>query len=165
LVNESSAPGEPPPLDEPPTIDYEYLDSVLSDGGLVVASAEGQSTSSPAGNDLEAVRLKWSGLLDWLRRRSSYIATYLEPAELEALEGDWLQLRFSFKLHHDRVADPRNTTVIEQGLQAVMGRSFKVRCQYVPPATSAANEPIDLSDPVLRFALDKFGGRAEWVDR
>jgi hypothetical protein len=102
-------------------------------------------------------------VIEWVARRNSFVASYLRPAELRSLEAGWLVLSFGFRVHHERVSEHRNRTLVEQACQQVLGSVVRLRCEYQPPA--GQDSVIDLNDPVLKFALERFGGRPEIVER
>lgn len=124
------------------------------------SSAAGDSASAMP--ELELVRERWPRVVEWVRHRNSFVASYLQSAELAELREDVLALRFAFKVHYERVSDNRNRTLIEAACQQVLGRGLRLRCEYTPPTRS--REALDLDDPVLKFALEKFGGQAEPIE-
>jgi hypothetical protein len=46
----------------------------------------------------------------------------------------------------------------------VFGQPLRVFCEYAQPIPSTSDTPLDLEDPLLKLALERFGGRAEWLD-
>ena len=111
--------------------------------------------------NLEDVRRRWPRVVDWVAKHKPLVSSYLEPAELRELSDDCLVLGFAFKVHHERLADPKNRNLVEQACEAVLGQSLRVRCERIALADDGARSDLDLEDPVLSFALDRFGGRAE----
>jgi DNA polymerase-3 subunit gamma/tau len=112
---------------------------------------------------LDRARDSWSRVIEWVARRNSFVASYLRPAELHSLEAGWLVLGFGFRVHHERVSELRNRALVEQACLQVLGAPLRLRCEFFPPA--AQEGEIDLDDPVLKFALERFGGRPEIVER
>lgn len=110
------------------------------------------------------VRSDWPRLMEWVASRSLLVHSYLQISTPAAVEGEWLVLRFAFKLHHDRICAPRNREFVEQGLVAQFGRPMKLRCELASHVHVEATGGINLDDPVLRFALERFGGRARRVE-
>jgi DNA polymerase-3 subunit gamma/tau len=174
-----SSPSEPARTDQPPrreaptplpvaqvtVLDVPLMEKLASSGdiGTEATSAVAQEpiSTSAGGLDLERIRESWPRVIEWVANRNSFVASYLRPAELSALQDDWLYLTFAFKVHHQRIAQERNRTLVEQACQYVLGQPLKLRCEHVPPSPSAQAEQLDLDDPVLKFALERFGGRAE----
>ena len=114
--------------------------------------------------DVETVRARWAQVMEWVANRNPLMHAYLQPVELGEVRDDWLVLRFAFKVHHERVSETRNRSLVEQGCAAVFGRELRVRCEYATPARPGDGQALDLEDPVLKFALERFGGQAELVE-
>lgn len=124
--------------------------------------AAGEADVVASASGLEVVREQWPRVVEWVRHRNAFVASYLQSAELRELREDALALRFAFKVHYERVSDQRNRALVETACQQVLGRGLRLRCEYAPPVRS--NEALDLDDPVLKFALEKFGGQAEPIE-
>jgi DNA polymerase-3 subunit gamma/tau len=156
-VAEPPAPSqlEAPPLESmPPALTSE------STCGSRVELDETLSANGPL--DLELVQERWPRLLEWVRNRNPIVASLLQPAQIASVENGWLTLSFAFKVHHERIAEVKNRSLIEDGCKHVLGHQVRLRSEHTPPRSAA--DTIDLDDPVLRFALERFGGRAEWAD-
>ena len=127
-------------------------------------SSPAATVKAPAVEGLAALREAWPRVLEWIGNRSPFVASYLRPAELRELRDGNLVLTFSFRLHHERVAEARNRELVEQGCAQIFGQQLRVFCEYNQPTPSASDAPLDLEDPLLKLALQRFGGRAEWLD-
>jgi DNA polymerase III subunit gamma/tau len=132
--------------------------------GPAVTSRADPLVPAPAIEDLEALREAWPKVIEWVGHRSPFVASYLRPAELSAFRDGNLVLTFSFRLHHERVAEARNRGLVEQGCAQVFGQPLRVFCEYAQAIPSTSDTPLDLEDPLLKLALERFGGRAEWLD-
>lgn len=161
--------GSPPPPNEAPRIVDRAAATAVAQLEPVAHTPDETPVLAPAAAaghlDLEAARGLWPRVMEWVANRSLLVHSYLQPAELAAVDGDWLVLRFAFKLHYDRVSDAKNRDFIEQGCAAHFGRPIKLRCEFGAPPSAEPDPEINLDDPVLHFALERFGGRAEVLDR
>ena len=137
------------------------------------AATSSPTSGRPASSDLalvtaplslEAVRRDWPRVIQWVEERNSFVASYLRPAELRHLEQDHLVLSFAFKVHHERVAEQKNRMLVEEACEQIFGRSLRLRCEHVRATGEADVHTLDVDDPVLKFALERFGGRAELLE-
>ena len=169
VAQPAAPPAQPPFVDEPlepfdvpvwsADLDFEPEELGTAIAPLVPAEAVASSAEG-----LEALREAWPRVIEWVGHRSPFVASYLRPAELRDLRDGNLVLTFSFRLHHERVAEARNRGLVEQGCAQVFGQPLRVFCEYAQPIPSASDTPLDLEDPLLKLALERFGGRAEWLD-
>jgi DNA polymerase-3 subunit gamma/tau len=114
--SEPPAPDEPRPVEPPP-----------------VASA-------PA-LDATAVRRVWSEILAVAKQRSRSTEALLVNATVRSVEGDVLVLSIGSAPLARRLSDPRNTDVIADGLHAVLGVRWRVRCDHGDGAAPQAAPP------------------------
>jgi len=164
----------PPPSEESAAVASALAADLLEEAGPAIreepAAYGGQSEvdppdappATPDALSLDAVRQHWPRVIERVAERRPFVASYLEPAELHELRDGWLELTFAYKLHHDRVAERTNRALVEEACTQVLGQSLRLRCKHIPP--TSGGDDLDLSDPVLRFALERFGGRAEIVN-
>jgi DNA polymerase-3 subunit gamma/tau len=129
------------------------------------AASNGSGVIETGALGLDVVRDHWPRVIDWVARRNPLVADYLRPAELRELRDGWLVLAFAYKVHHQRVADDRNRDLVEQACGEVIGRRLRLRCERVQPNPETASAGLDPDDPVLKYALDRFGGQAELLDQ
>jgi hypothetical protein len=93
-----------------------------------------------------------------------FVANYLQPAELRELQDDCLVLGLAFRVHHQRVGETKNLALVELACQQVLGQPLRVRCEHVQLSAGGVPDDLDLDDPVLKFALERFGGQVEVLE-
>jgi DNA polymerase III subunit gamma/tau len=130
----------------------------------VGGSDEGLTAVGAPGEGLTALREVWPRIIEWVGHRSLFVASYLRAAEPRQLQDGNLVLTFEFPLHHERVAEARNRDLVEQGCAQIFGQRLRVKCEYSQPEPPGDDSPLDLDDPLLKLALERFGGRPEWLD-
>ena len=118
---------------------------------------EGGSSSAvarPSGDDLARLRERWPDVVELVAARKNARA-WLPTARPVHIEDGWLTISFDGRTQLSSAK--RNQAEIEAAVQQVIGRKLKIRC------TVRGDDGIDSasgfgSDPVLRFAVSKFGG-------
>ena len=125
----------------------------------VVAPAESSNAASAAAPSFEQVRTNWDELVKAVGTTKRSLASFLNGATLDSLEGHVLRLSFGAA---DRFAMNQvinNRESVEEIAEAKYG--WRLRLDVVgkkeeQPAPQAASQPE--SDPALRSVLDTFDG-------
>jgi len=98
-----------------------------------------------SGVTLEYLRQQWKAFVRTLRGEGSagtldaFVRNACEPVKLD---GDTLELGFYYKLHMDKIADPKYRFLVEKKLREVFGTSLKVSCSLIPKGPHPAQEPL-----------------------
>lgn len=125
-----------------------------------------QATSVPAadlagrideqGASLELILERWPDVADRVRERKKFL--FLGNARPVKLEGDVLTVAFETDSMCKRADSGPYREVIVAVLSEVLGRSYRLRCKKVG-ATETEDETSLFDDPVISYAVRKFGGR------
>jgi DNA polymerase-3 subunit gamma/tau len=119
---------------------------------------------APERLSLEAIRECWPRVIERVADHNRFVANYLQPAELRELQDDCLVLGLAFRVHHQRVGETKNLALVELACQQVLGQPLRVRCEHVQLSAGGVPDDLDLDDPVLKFALERFGGQVEVLE-
>jgi DNA polymerase-3 subunit gamma/tau len=98
-----------------------------------------------SGLTLEYLRQQWKGFVRSLRGEGSsgtldaFLRNACEPVKLE---GDTLELGFYYKLHMEKIEDPKYRFLVEKKLREVFGTPLKVRCSLTPKGPPPSQEPL-----------------------
>lgn len=118
----------------------------------------------------EALRGRWSELLNALRPRNLSLEALMHSCEPVAVEGDVVVLGFAHNFHRGKVEEEQNKRVVEDVLSRLVGQRYRVRCVLLSkerPGTSVPN-PVAVQgsgpitpemDPVVRAAVEDLGAR------
>ncbi len=127
------------------------------------APAAGPPAAGPGGS--------WDEFLAFIGKQKVSLATYLRASETPAVDGAVVALRVPAGHYHDYLAQRDHTQLVEDLAQQFFGRPLRVTVQVATPAAAAA-EPTDsaadlqsaaLGDPVVRAAVEIFGGEVQEV--
>jgi DNA polymerase-3 subunit gamma/tau len=146
------------------TVDSSDSESGPADPHQEPAVVEPHAPLATGDFNLDLARERWPQVVDWVAERKPLVASYLRPAEVRDWRDGCLSLGFPFKLHHERIAEIRNRELVENAFREVVGQAISLRCELVP---AQPGDPRDLDpddDPVLKHALQRFGGRAELLE-
>ncbi len=112
-------------------------------------AAEKQAEPMPAppasGLTIEYLRQQWKGFVRSLRGEGSsgtLDAMLRGQCEPVRLEGDTLELGFYYKLHMDKIEDPKYSFLVEKKLREVFGTPIKIRCTLIPKGPRPAQESL-----------------------
>ena len=131
-------------LKAPPS-DQGYSAAESLDGGAAPRRLEEQ--------ELRATRVNWAELVDHLKRAAgSPVRAALSTAKLLSIEGNTLVVDFGSSIH--RKTAERNREAIEQAIREALRQPYQLKC--VVGSNNAT--PTLLDDPVISFAVRKFGG-------
>ena len=98
-----------------------------------------------SGLTLEYLRQQWKGFVRSLRGEGSsgtLDAMLRGACEPVRLEGDTLELGFYYKLHMEKIEDPKYRFLVEKKLMEVFGTPLKVRCTLIPRGPRPAQESL-----------------------
>lgn len=90
------------------------------------------------GLDAAAVRRAWPGLLDEVRERSRVTQVLLSSATVHAVEGDTLVLTIGSGALARQLSEERHSEKIVDALRAVLGGSWRIRCEPPQDGTAAS---------------------------
>ncbi|RLC80982.1 MAG: DNA polymerase III subunit gamma/tau [Chloroflexi bacterium] len=76
----------------------------------------------------DALRNRWSELLNALRPRNLSLEALMHSCEPMAVEGNIVVLGFTHQFHRSKVEEERNKQVVEEVLSDLLGQRYRVRC-------------------------------------
>ncbi|MBW0113922.1 DNA polymerase III subunit gamma and tau [Pseudonocardia sp. KRD-169] len=94
-----------------------------------------------SGLDAAAVRRVWPEILSAAKERKKRTAALLVSATVRAVENDTLVLSIGTAPLARLLSEQSNTDVIAESLHAVLGVSWRVRCEHGDGGTPAASAP------------------------
>ena len=71
----------------------------------------------------------WKLILDKIKVQNHTLNALLRDARSEGIEGDKLVLSVRFKFHHEKISETKNSQIIEQVIEEVLGKKYRVACQ------------------------------------
>ena len=125
----------------------------------VAAPAESSNAASAAAPSFDQVRTNWAELVNAVGTTKRSLASFLNGATLDSLEGHVLKLSFDADQRFAMTQVSKDRKIIEEMAEAKYG--WRLRLEVVAkkgeqPAPQAASQPE--SDPTLRSVLDTFDG-------
>ena len=93
--------------------------------------------------DAAAVRRQWSTVLDKVRERSRSLAVMLAGAVVRTVDGGTLVLNHESAPLAKRLAEQRNSDVVEEALKEALGLAWKVRFEVGGPGAGPAEPGQD----------------------
>ena len=125
----------------------------------VAAPAESSNAASAAAPSFDQVRTNWAELVNAVGTTKRSLASFLNGATLDGLEGHVLKLSFGADQRFAMTKVIKDRKIIEEIVEAKYG--WRLRLDVVAekgeqPAPQAASQPE--SDPTLRSVLDAFDG-------
>ncbi|MBU0702521.1 MAG: DNA polymerase III subunit gamma/tau [Chloroflexi bacterium] len=131
------------------------------------------STSGAGSVTPQALRNRWSELLNALRPRNLSLEALMHSCEPVAVEENVVVLGFAHKFHRSKVEEEHNKQVVEEALSDLLGQQYRVRCVLAqqeraagtsPRSTSSVEaaspaEQIIADDPVVRAAVEDLGAQ------
>ena len=93
--------------------------------------------------DAAAVRRQWSTVLDKVRERSRSLAVMLAGAVVRTVDGGTLVLNHESAPLAKRLAEQRNSDVVEEALKDALGLAWKVRFEVGGPGAGPAEPGQD----------------------
>ncbi|MEA3341503.1 MAG: DNA polymerase III subunit gamma/tau [Chloroflexota bacterium] len=160
-----STPSSPKPMPAParPTSPASSPASrVAREPAAAYDAASGDSSLTP-----DALRNRWSELLNALRPRNLSLEALMHSCEPMAVEGNVVVLGFAYKFHRSKVEEERNKQVVEEVLSDLLGQRYQVRCilaQQERVAASGTKSPLSeeqiiADDPLVRAAVEDLGAQ------
>ncbi len=95
-----------------------------------------------AGLDAAAVRRVWPEILAAAKERKKRTAALLVSATVRAIENDTLVLSIGTAPLARLLSEQSNTEVIAQSLHAVLGVSWRIRCEHGDPVSGGDTTPV-----------------------
>ena len=125
----------------------------------IAAPAESGNAASAAAPSFDQVRTNWAELVNAVGTTKRSLASFLNGATLDGLEGHVLKLSFGADQRFAMTKVIKDRKIIEEIVEAKYG--WRLRLDVVAekgeqPAPQAASQPE--SDPTLRSVLDAFDG-------
>lgn len=125
----------------------------------VAAPAESSNAASAVSPSFDQVRTNWAELVNAVGAAKRSLASFLNGATLDSLEGYVLKLSFGADQRFAMTKVIKDRKIIEEIAEAKYG--WRLRLDVVAkkgeqPAPQAASQPE--SDPTLRSVLDAFDG-------
>lgn len=112
------------------------------------------STTGPiaaTGLNLETITSRWGEIVAKLRDVNHSLSFILSIARPERLEGQTLTIVFQYKLHHERLNDPKIRAIVEQALADVLATKLMIKSVVVEAAPAGGD--------LLSTVLSTFGGK------
>jgi DNA polymerase-3 subunit gamma/tau len=125
--------------------------------------------------ELEEMSGYWAKVVSYIKPKKMSIASYLEEGSPVAIGPGSLTVGFpkECQFHKDALDSPENKRLIEEAVREVTGLELKVTLTVTGPAVArrggetagtrqepeAGSSGADETDPVIRAALDIFGGK------
>lgn len=81
----------------------------------------------------EEVRERWWWVLDRVRGRSPTTEILLRVGRIERVLGDEIIVSWPFPFHRDAMDDVKRTRLVEDVLEEVMGKRYRLHCVLVHP--------------------------------
>jgi DNA polymerase-3 subunit gamma/tau len=113
-------------------------------------------SSEEVPQDIDYLRNRWREFIQSLRGEGSsgnldaFLRSACDPV---ALEDDTLVLGFYYSFHKEKIEDTKYRRLVEQKLQKIFGRPYKIRCILVDSKRDNA-PPTRTQDPVIKAALE-----------
>jgi len=125
---------------------------------------------APAATPLEAVRAQWPAVQQAVGQKNRRLQALLKDVTVSAAEAGWVELECASPYHQSGLEKDDARRVLEQALEAVLGRSVRARLKVAKqagPAADAGNDPaagqdyeaIARREPLVQKALELFGGK------
>jgi DNA polymerase-3 subunit gamma/tau len=137
--------------------------------------AGGRAASGTATSGTATSGHSWEAFLGFVGTQKVALATYLRASQPAAVDGTVLALRVPAGHYHDYLAQRDHTQLVEELAQQYFGRPLRVTVETASAAGRAAEataEPAGnaaelhsaaLGDPVVRAAVEIFGGEVQEV--
>jgi hypothetical protein len=125
-----------------------------------IAEPQPQDARSPE-QELALAQQRWPDVLERIQARKPLVAAQFStsrPARVE--DGSYLVISFQTPFDKKRAERPENRQVLEDEIEACLGHRFKLRC--VVGDGGGMRSLFD--DPVVNFAVSKFGGEPRLLD-
>ena len=124
-----------------------------------IAPAESSNAASAAASSFDQVRTNWAELVNAVGAAKRSLASFLNGATLDSLEGHVLKLSFDADQRFAMTQVLKDRKIIEEIAEAKYG--WRLRLDVVAkkgeqPTPQAAGQPE--SDPVIRSVIDTFDG-------
>jgi DNA polymerase III subunit gamma/tau len=136
-----------------------------------VATGEDQAPIATAPDSADSMSLgwlqdNWGRLLLSVREHSRSVEALLKSCEPMAVKGDVVVLGFYHSFHKERVAEEKNRKVVEDSLQELGGRHYRVQCQLYEGNAKEREQQTDadrrdklLDNPMVSEAVKRYGAR------
>jgi DNA polymerase-3 subunit gamma/tau len=134
----------------------ESLEQAEVSAALDTDIVETEIPSEEAPKDIDYLRSRWREFIQSLRGEGSsgnldaFLRSACDPV---ALEDDTLVLGFYYSFHKEKIEDTKYRRLVEQKLQKIFGRPYKIRCILVDSKRDYA-PPTRTQDPVIKAALE-----------
>jgi DNA polymerase-3 subunit gamma/tau len=122
---------------------------------------------------VEEVSARWPELLLKIKKYNHSLSFVLQNCAPQNLQSGTLFLRFKYKFHRDRIADPSIRTIMESVLLEIFGGQVAIESSLdenlelspvavsIPESSSEkVSPPLPLNNGVLGSLLENFGGEA-----
>ena len=117
---------------------------------------EARVSSEEVSQDIDYLRSRWREFIQSLRGEGSsgnldaFLRSACDPV---ALEDDTLVLGFYYSFHKEKIEDAKYRHLVEQKLQKIFGRPYKIRCVLVDSKRENV-QPTRTQNPVIKAALE-----------
>jgi hypothetical protein len=105
-------------------------------------------------SDLAIVIERWPDVVDQISTTKPFLRAALTTARPIRVEGDTLLVDFGTAIHRRRAEAVANRRAIQDAIGQALSRHFHLKCVVGSNTTG----PSLFEDPVITFAVRKFGG-------
>lgn len=93
---------------------------------------------------LELTDENWQKVLSEMKKENHSLSALLRDAYPAGVEGDQLIIHVKFKFHLDKISESRNCQLVEDVLEKIVGRKYRVVCRIAEKkSVSRANKDVD----------------------
>lgn len=113
---------------------------------------------------IDHVRGSWRSVVDRVASQNGALGAVLDAAQPMAVEGETVVLGVPYTFHVRMIVEPRNRRVIEETWAKTLGTAVRLDCRPSQDEQRPARGPAGADDPVVRAALEIFGGEVTVVE-
>jgi DNA polymerase-3 subunit gamma/tau len=112
---------------------------------------------------LDRVRGSWRAVVDSIHSQNGPLGAVLDAAQPMTVEGSTITLGVPYAFHVKLILDQSKRRTIEDVWSRVIGSNVRVDCRAANEEQRAHPSAVAIDDPVVRAALEIFGGEATVV--
>lgn len=166
---EPAAAAAPRPRSEPLALSADEPAAALQEEGTPILAVE-TLEEAPAATPLDEARSQWPAVQQAVGQKNRRIQALLKDVTVVGAEAGWVDLECASPYHQSGLEKEDARRMLEQALEAVLGRSVRARLKVARQAeakTGAGDEPaggpdveaIVRREPLVQKALELFGGK------
>lgn len=113
---------------------------------------------------LDRVRGTWRAVVDTVAGQNGPLGAVLDAAQPMSVEGATIMLGVPYAFHVRLIMDQTKRRVIEDVWSRALGSSVRVECRPAQEESRPHPSAAAIDDPVVRAALEIFGGEATVIE-